>query len=136
MMIRQKIIDHHGRVENIKLFDKDPTPLIKEAEEQARQKAAEKEKKASKEEKEDEADEKEEEEKEKPPQYRTFDNSSTTLYEIFGNYGVSMKRELEEDTDEAKSSKGTLYYDFTPYRANDPVLLSLMRSKNTDEDEK
>ena len=58
MMIRQKIIDHHGRVENIKLFDKDPTPLIKEAEEQARQRAAEKEKKASKEEKEDEADEK------------------------------------------------------------------------------
>ena len=41
-----------------------------------------------------------------------------------------MKKELEEDTDEAKVARGTLFYDFTPYRANDPVLLSLMKSKD------
>ena len=39
MMIKQKIIDHHGRVENIQLYDKDPTIFRKEAEDQARIKA-------------------------------------------------------------------------------------------------
>ena len=31
MMIQKKIVDHHGRVENVKLFNCDPTPFIKEA---------------------------------------------------------------------------------------------------------
>ena len=31
MMIQKKIVDHHGRVENVKLFNVDPTPFIKEA---------------------------------------------------------------------------------------------------------
>ena len=43
MMIKQKIIDHHGRVENIQLYDKDPTVFKKEAE--ALAKAQEKESK-------------------------------------------------------------------------------------------
>ena len=30
-MIQKKIIDHHGRVENVKLFNVDPTPVIQEA---------------------------------------------------------------------------------------------------------
>ena len=33
MMIHKKIIDHHGRIENVKLFDKDPTGFIREAKE-------------------------------------------------------------------------------------------------------
>ena len=32
-MIHKKIIDHHGRIENVKLFDKDPTGFIREAKE-------------------------------------------------------------------------------------------------------
>ena len=31
MMIQKKIVDHHGRVENVKLFDVDPTGYIKAA---------------------------------------------------------------------------------------------------------
>ena len=33
MMVQKKIVDHHGRVENVKLFDKDPTIYIKMAKE-------------------------------------------------------------------------------------------------------
>jgi len=32
-MINSRIIEHHGRIENIKLFNVDPTPYIKEAKE-------------------------------------------------------------------------------------------------------
>ena len=32
-MIHKKIIENHGRVENVKLFNKDPTGFIKEAKE-------------------------------------------------------------------------------------------------------
>merc|ERR1711934_674164 len=124
MMIKQKIIEHHGRVENIQLFDKDPTLFKKEAEEKAKQKAIADEAKAKKnlgkeiEEGKDEKD-KNEAEGEKVIDWRTlfkeFSNSSTTLYEIFGEYGVEMKKELEEnETEEAKKSHGTIFYDFTP----------------------
>ena len=30
-MVKKKIVDHHGRVENVKLFDVDPTPFRNEA---------------------------------------------------------------------------------------------------------
>ena len=132
MMVKQKIIDHHGRVENIKLYDRDPTPFVKEAEQAAKLKEKEK-AKPKKDEEGEQKDENEEEQKkeELPPPYKTFDNSSATLHDIFDNYGVEMKRELEEDTDEAKAAKGTLYYDFTPFNSKDPVLLSLMTAKNT-----
>ena len=53
-----------------------------------------------------------------------------TLYEIFQEYGVDMKRELDEETEEAKKPRGTLFYDFTPYNSKDPVLLSLMTAKH------
>ena len=33
MMIKRKISDHHGRIENIKLFDIDPQHIWKEEEE-------------------------------------------------------------------------------------------------------
>ena len=124
-MVKQKIIDHHGRVDNIQLYDKDPTVFKKE--EEAAERAREKEKEGEAEEAEAEAVQ-----EEKLPQYKTFDNSSTTLYEIFGQYGVEMKKELEDDTEEAKNARGTLYYDFTPYNSKDPVLLSLMTAKHED----
>ena len=91
MMIKQKIIDHHGRVENIRLYDKDPTFYIKEAEEIAKQKLKDEEKAAKRaaageKEKVEENEEGKEDEDDanKPPPYKTFDNSSTTLFEIFG----------------------------------------------------
>ena len=127
-MVKQKIIDHHGRVENIQLYDKDPTVFKKEAE--ALEKAKEKEQKKKKEGEGEEEVEVEAQKEEQPPQYKTFDNSSTTLYEIFGEYGVEMKKELDEETEEAKKARGTLYYDFTPYNSKDPVLLSLMTAKH------
>lgn len=30
-MVKKKIVDHHGRVENVKLFNTDPTPARNEA---------------------------------------------------------------------------------------------------------
>jgi len=30
MMLRQKVIEHHGRIEDIRLFDCDPTPELLE----------------------------------------------------------------------------------------------------------
>ena len=30
-MIKKKIVDHHGRIENVKLFNVDPTPFLEEA---------------------------------------------------------------------------------------------------------
>lgn len=46
MAIKNRIIDRHGRIENIKLYDKDPTPYNKALEE-ARRKEAERLKKAA-----------------------------------------------------------------------------------------
>ena len=43
-----------------------------------------------------------------------------------------MKKDLDEETEEAKAARGTLYYDFTPYNSKDPVLLSLMTAKQED----
>ena len=48
-----------------------------------------------------------------------------TIFEIFGEYGKETKAEIEE----APECKKTLYYDFTPFNAKDPVLLSLMTAK-------
>merc|ERR1712012_633153 len=41
MMVHKKIVDHHGRIENIKVFNRDPTQFIAEAKakEEARIKA-------------------------------------------------------------------------------------------------
>jgi len=35
MMIHKKIIEHHGRVESVKLFNRDPTQYIEAAKERA-----------------------------------------------------------------------------------------------------
>ena len=90
-----------------------------------------KKKRAAEGEQEAENEEQEEEEDLGPPPYKTFDNASMTLFEIFNEYGVEMKNDLKDDTEEAKKSRGVLYYDFTPYNSKDPILLSLM-SAHTD----
>ena len=136
MMVKQKIIERHGRVENIMLYDKDPTAFKKEAAELEKRKEKErqeKKKRAAEGEQEAENEEQEEEEDLGPPPYKTFDNPSMTLFEIFGEYGLEMKKDFEdaEKEEEAKKSRGTLYYDFTPYNSKDPILLSLM-SAHTD----
>ena len=135
MMVKQKIIERHGRVENIQLYDKDPTSFKKEAAELEKKKEKERQeklKKAAENGEEPENEEQEEEEELGPPPYKTFDNPSMTLHEIFGQYGVEMKRDLEdEENEEAKNARGVLFYDFTPYNSKDPILLSLM-SAHTD----
>ena len=45
-----------------------------------------------------------------------------TLFEIFGEYGKETKAEVDADPTQQKD----LFYDFTPFNAKDPVLLSLM----------
>ena len=48
-----------------------------------------------------------------------------TIFEIFGEYGKETKAEVEE----APECQQKLFYDFTPFNAKDPVLLSLMTAK-------
>ncbi len=140
MMIHKQIIDHHGRVENVKLFDKDPTIFIKEAKEreEARIKAekeAEKAKLIAEENGEELPEETkepakegeegvEEEEEEKEPDYTEFTDNTMTIFEIFEEYGLDSKRLVDED--ETKESQKTLYYDFKPFNSKDPILLSGM----------
>ena len=47
---------------------------------------------------------------------------SALIYDVFGEYGVTDKKEVDENPDCQKE----LYYDFTPFNSKDPVLLSLM----------
>ena len=84
----QKIIDYHGRCEEISIYDSLPIN-----EEQSPTKSK---KKAKKDEEKEEADEEEKkgpakDEEKELPKYRTFDNHSTTLFEIFGEYGCELK---------------------------------------------
>lgn len=39
MMLHKKIIEYHGRIENVKVFNKDPTPYIQAAEEKKAERA-------------------------------------------------------------------------------------------------
>ena len=48
MMVKQKIIERHGRVENIVLYDKDPTGYKKEAAELEKKKEKERQEKKKK----------------------------------------------------------------------------------------
>ena len=137
-MVQKQIINHHGRIENVKLFNVDPTNFIKEAKlrEEERIKA---EKEAAKKRQEaidngEEIEEAkaqpaaqavEEEKKDEAPEYVQYENPSMTLFDIFQEYGKETKNEVDEDPTCQKS----LYYDFTPYNSKDPVLLSLMTAK-------
>ena len=160
MMIHRNIVEHHGRVQNVKLFDKDPTNFINAAKEREEQRARlmkelEKAKKMAEEHGEEIEESKEVAaalaavqaipEESKEPEYRTFDDPSMTIFDIFGEYGRDSKKEIDgvctKDTDDDgnpvdkwdpepdKDSMKELYYDFTPFNAKDPVLLSLMTAK-------
>ena len=138
-MIKKQVVDHHGRVENVKIFNVDPTPFIRaaKAEEEARIKAEQEAEKARllAEENGDVPEETkeaaaapvqaEEEEKEKEPDYVQYDDEIVTLYDIFQTYGLATKAEVDEDPTNQKE----LFYDFTPFNSKDPVLLSLMTAK-------
>ena len=133
MMIHKKIIETHGRIEDVKLFDKDPTSFIKEAKErEAARLQAIKDAEKAKQEAEENGEEVEEskeaaaaqippEEENKEPEYLEFSDPSMTIYDIFKEYGKPTKAEA----DEAEECKKELYYDFTPFNAKDPILLSL-----------
>ena len=137
MMIKRKISDHHGRIENVKLFNIDPQHIWKEEKEREQAAAALKKELAQKaaaaaeageeidEEKNDEEEKKDPEEEEE--KYKTYDTESMTLFDIFGEYGTVDKKEVDENPEFCK----TLFYDFTPYNSKDPVLLSLMTHKDT-----
>ena len=136
MMLKKRIVDYHGRIENVKLYNKDPTNFIKEAkaQEEARlkaQKEAEKAKQLAEENGEEIEESKEpnvsaaaaaEEEEKKEPDYVEYDDERMTIFDIFQEYGKESKLEAAEDD----NCKKTLFYNFTPYNAKDPVLLSLM----------
>ena len=64
-------------------------------------------------------------EESKEPEYKTYDDPSTTIFEIFGEYGKESKIEIDGEDGDGTCDK-ELYYDFTPFNAKDPVLLSLM----------
>ena len=114
MMIHKKIIDYHGRIDNVKLFNKDPTTYIAEAKqkEEARLKAI-KEAERAKQLAEENGEEIEEskdaasaaaaaaaaqaEEEEKGPDYIEFADEKMTIFEMFGEYGKETKAEVEED---------------------------------------
>ena len=107
-MVKQKIIEHHGRIEDISLYDSEPS---KEELELYRKKLAE----AKVVEMEDNSDEEGEEsepkaakkkEPEWQPSFKHFNNDSAYLYEIFeGCNGWKTKKE-------AKENIKTLYYNF------------------------
>ena len=133
MMIHKKIIEYHGRIENVKVFDKDPTPFIqaaKEAEE-ARLKAikeAERARQLAAEAGEEVEETKEPvpppaEDEDKEPEYTEYGDPSMTIYEIFQNYGLETRDAGDGDTECQKE----LFYDFTPYNPKDPVLRASMR---------
>lgn len=132
--IKKRIIDHHGRIENIKLFNRDPTPYIEAAKEKeiqrikAEQEAAKAKALAEQngediEEKKEAAPAATEEEEDKGPDYVEYDDIDAMIYDIFKEFGAETKDEADQEPDKYYKE---LYYDFTPFNAKDPVLLSLM----------
>ena len=109
MAIKNRIIDRHGRIENIKLFDKDPTPYNKALEE-ARRKEAERLKKAALDAAkfaddpngqaaQDEAKKNEETEEVKIDEepFVEYEDEFLRIYDIFKKYGVESKSQLEKE---------------------------------------
>ena len=127
--VYQKIIDYHGRVENIKLFDQHPPKEDEEeTKESSKKKGRKGVKKVEKSESDDEEEEKEakkegeKEEVEEEPKFKTYSDPSMTLFDIFEEWGCENKKDLPEREDLHK----VLWYDFKPFNSKDPVLLALM----------
>ena len=109
MMIQKKIIDHHGRVENVKLFNVDPTPFIKEAKQKEEDaikaaKDVEKAKQLARENGDDVEETKEDpaaaaqgaSDEPAEPDYVSYEEPFMTIYDIFGEYGKETKAEIED----------------------------------------
>ena len=136
MMLHKKIVDHHGRIENVKLFDKDPTVFIAEAKQREEDrikalKEAEKARQLAEENGEEIEESKDpvpaaaQEEENQGPEYVEYEDTQMKIFDIFKIYGRETKAEVEED----KECQKELYYDFKPFNSKDPVLLSLMTAK-------
>ena len=109
MMIHKKIVEYHGRIDAVKVFDTDPTPFIEEAaeKEKARLKAeleAKREAERLREAGEEPEESKEppaaavkEEEEDQAPKYTLYADPSMTIYEIFKSYGHPTRNEVDED---------------------------------------
>ena len=122
MILKREIADHHGRIENIKLFDIDPQHIWKEEKEKELADAlAKKEKQQSAAAADNDEDQDEEKKEEKDTKqvedegskYTTYDDDNMTLYDIFKEYGTTEKKECDKNPDFQK----TLYYDFNPYNS-------------------
>ena len=140
MMIQKKIVDHHGRIENVKLFNCDPTHFLREAKQKEEdhikaEKEIEKKNQLARDNGEEVEESKEEgatkaaaqvaDDEPTEPEYVSYDNPSMTIFEIFDDYGKETKAEVDEEP----LCQKKLFYDFTPFNSKDPVLLSLMTAK-------
>ena len=128
-MIKQKIIEHHGRVQDVRLYD----AYFTDEEWKAHSKKLEELEKAKKDAiLQPTSDDKDAEtavgekkatsqKEEYKPAWNEYTNDSAYLYEIFdGTFGWPTKKEAAENMK-------TLFYNFNPYDKKDPVLLTLMQ---------
>ena len=135
MMLKQKVIDHHGRINDICLYDCEPSKEDLEALKQARLEALQPKKQESDEENERKDDDddgpvnkskpekkKAEEVQPQRPLIKCYDKDSQYLYEAFEEIGYATKKEAHEN-------QKTVYYNYTPHDKNDPVLLTLFTSE-------
>ena len=110
MMIQKKIVDHHGRIENVKLFNMDPTHILREAKQKEEDRIkAEKEAEKKAQLARDNGEEVEESKVEAAaaaqvaddeptePEYISYEVPSMTIFEIFGDYGKETKAEVDEE---------------------------------------
>jgi hypothetical protein len=113
MMIKDKIVDYHGRVENIRLFDKEPPPPEGSIKQEDLENSSKKKTKKQR-----EAEEEEALTREAIVTHKEYHDEALTLFEILGGHWGSEDKEDAEEMD--------LWYDFTPYNSKDPILLCLM----------
>ena len=138
------MIEHHGRVEDITLYNMEPSEddlaaLKKYKEEMAKPAVVEEDDDDdSKKNKYDDDEKKEEKDKKKPkvvvpekPAITCYDNNSAYLYEIFPDTQGCKKKKESEEPDMIK----TVYYNFNPHDKNDPILLALFTTKVKLDDE-
>ena len=138
--IKERILKHHGNIDDIQLYDKDPSHFRRR---QAMKEKIALEKGGIVSEQEEEGmwaeedhfniDKKDLLPKEKDVvfnegllrqrqardqelerlRFKTYDTDSMTVYEIFGTHGVENRKELYMDTEAAAKAKGVLFYDFS-----------------------
>lgn len=65
----------------------------------------------------------EQEEKDDGPDYFEYTEGEAKIFDLFEEYGAKTKDEADAEPEKYHKE---VFYDFTPYNAKDPVLLSLM----------